>query len=147
MPSSAPANSVRGSRGCTVRPKTRLSLHSPFMTRRQLSPPSPLNHSPLPIVPAQIVYFPDMAFPPRVFSSSYSSSFRGALAHRRCATQQAHACVRREGRRARNPYSRGRRSWIPDSLAVLGLRNDVRVVGAAVEEGDKEAVGAVHGGR
>src|SRR5258708_15135119 len=34
------------------------------MTRRQLSPPSALSHRPLPIVPAQIVYFPDMAFPP-----------------------------------------------------------------------------------
>src|SRR5437868_14991964 len=65
MPSAAPAKSVRGSSGCTVRPKTRLSLHRPFMTRRQLSPPSLLSHSPLPIVPAQIVYFPDMAFLPR----------------------------------------------------------------------------------
>src|SRR5690348_1087888 len=61
MPSSAPAKTVRVSCGCTVRPKTRLSLHSPFMTRRQLSPPSPLSHSPLPIVPAQIVYFPAIA--------------------------------------------------------------------------------------
>src|SRR5207302_2824366 len=60
MPSSAPAKTVRGSCGCTVRPKTRLSLHSPFMTRRQLSPPSVLSHSPLPIVPAQIVYLPDI---------------------------------------------------------------------------------------
>jgi hypothetical protein len=31
------------------------------MTRRQLSPPSPLIHNPLPIVPAQIVYFPAIA--------------------------------------------------------------------------------------
>jgi hypothetical protein len=54
MPSSAPANTVRSSCGCTLSPKTRLSLHSPFMTRRQLSPPSALSHSPLPIVPAQI---------------------------------------------------------------------------------------------
>src|SRR5216110_565403 len=61
MPSSAPAKTVRGSCGWTVRPKTRLSLHSPFMTRRQLSPPSALSHSPLPIVPAQIVYLPDIA--------------------------------------------------------------------------------------
>src|SRR5438270_13268597 len=61
MPSSAPAKTVRGSCGCTVRPKTRLSLHNPFMTRRQLSPPSALSHSPLPIVPAQIVYLPDIA--------------------------------------------------------------------------------------
>src|SRR6266513_1315378 len=65
MPSSAPAKTVRGSCGCTVSPKTRLSLHSPFMTRRQLSPPSALSHKPLPIVPAQIVYFPDIAFLPR----------------------------------------------------------------------------------
>src|SRR6266446_2600466 len=64
MPSSAPAKTVRGSCGWTVKPKTRLSLHSPFMTRRQLSPPSALSHRPLPIVPAQIVYLPDMAFPP-----------------------------------------------------------------------------------
>src|SRR5437763_1586909 len=60
MPSSAPANTVRGSCGCAVRPKTRLSLHNPFMTRRQLSPPSALSHRPLPIVPAQIVYLPAM---------------------------------------------------------------------------------------
>jgi hypothetical protein len=46
---------VRGACGHTVRPKTRLSLHNPFMTRRQLSPPSALSHKPLPIVPAQIV--------------------------------------------------------------------------------------------
>src|SRR3984893_12204321 len=67
MPSSAPAKTVRGSCGCTVSPKTRLSLHSPFMTRRQLSPPSALSHRPLPIVPAQIVYFPDI-----VVSSQFS---------------------------------------------------------------------------
>src|SRR5260370_6616687 len=66
MPSSAPAKTVRGSCGWTVRPKTRLSLHSPFMTRRQLSPPSAESHSPLPIVPAQIVYLPDMAVPSSV---------------------------------------------------------------------------------
>jgi hypothetical protein len=30
------------------------------MTRRQLSPPSALSHKPLPIVPAQIVYLPDI---------------------------------------------------------------------------------------
>src|SRR5205814_10393396 len=66
MPSSAPAKTVRGSCGCTVSPKTRLSLHSPFMTRRQLSPPSALSHRPLPIVPAQIVYFPDMAISSQV---------------------------------------------------------------------------------
>src|SRR6266540_2681442 len=69
MPSSAPAKTVRGSCGWTVKPKTRLSLHSPFMTRRQLSPPSALSHSPLPIVPAQIVYLPGIVFLPRSFAS------------------------------------------------------------------------------
>jgi len=51
------------------------------------------------------------------------SSFRGALAHRRCATRQAHARVRWEGRRARNPFSRGGCSWIPGCRAALGPRN------------------------
>src|SRR5204863_690787 len=37
----------------------------------------------------------------------------GRPAHLRCATRQAHARVRREGRRARNPYSRGPWSWVP----------------------------------
>src|SRR3954466_841781 len=46
---------------CTVSPKTWLSLHKPFMTRRQLSPPSRLVHNPLPIVPTQIVQLLDMA--------------------------------------------------------------------------------------
>src|SRR5580704_1267933 len=77
MPSSAPANTVRGACGHTVRPKTRLSLHSPFMTRRQLSPPSALSHRPLPIVPAQIVYFPDMALPPVFYTNS--NQFHPAL--------------------------------------------------------------------
>src|ERR1043166_6649013 len=44
-------------------------------------------------------------------------------------------------RRARNPYLRGLCSWIPDSLTPLGLRDDSR--GRTLEEGDKEAVGAV----
>src|SRR5437764_1795912 len=44
-------------------------------------------------------------------------------------------------RRARNSYSRGLCSWIPDSLTPLGLRNDSR--GRTLEKGDKEAVGGV----
>src|SRR6266851_3479046 len=65
MPSLAPANTVRGSRGCTVSPKMRLSFPSPLPTRRQLSPPSGLSHAPLPTVPTQIVKLPVMAFPPK----------------------------------------------------------------------------------
>src|SRR5712691_598611 len=61
MPSLAPANTVRGSRGCTVSPKIRLSFPNPLPTRRQLSPPSGLSHAPLPTVPTQIVKLPVMA--------------------------------------------------------------------------------------
>src|SRR5260221_14742165 len=68
MPSLAPAKTVRGSLGCTVSPKTRLSLPKPLPTRRQLSPPSGLSHAPLPTVPTQIVKLPAMAV------SSHSST-------------------------------------------------------------------------
>src|SRR5437667_4664775 len=64
MPSLAPAKTVRGSVGCTVSPKIRLSLHRPLPTRRQVSPPSGLSQAPLPIVPTQIVKLPLIAFLP-----------------------------------------------------------------------------------
>src|ERR1700690_1210313 len=65
MPSLAPAKTVRGSFGWTVSSNTRLSLHRPWPTRRQLSPPSGLSHAPLPTVPTQIVKLPVMTLPPR----------------------------------------------------------------------------------
>src|ERR1051325_10721537 len=64
MPSWAPAKTVRGSVGCTVRPNTRLSFQRLPPARRQVSPPSGLSQAPVPTVPTQIVKLPLIACPP-----------------------------------------------------------------------------------